>query len=178
MLCAIMSQAASYGILVNGKMYFAGSLESEFEGFTQYLARVQVQNGDYCQLYDADNKAAWAVPLNTYSVAGFTYDGTNQRYNVTVDGCYEFWIKLKYQEDELYIGNSSAECGAGQDISGDTPIVPGYNGSAPAQCPDVMLQAFYWDSYDGDKATTKYGRTKWIDHINGTNGSNAVEMGQ
>jgi alpha-amylase len=41
-----------------------------------------------------------------------------------------------------------------------------------------MLQAFYWDSYDATKSTTKYGRTKWIDHINGTNGSNAVEMGQ
>ena len=35
--CMLM-QAASYGILVNGKMYFAGSLQDEFEGFTQYLA--------------------------------------------------------------------------------------------------------------------------------------------
>ena len=58
MLCAIMSQAASYGILVNGKMYFAGEYTTEFEGFTQYLAHVQVKSGDYCQLYDAENKAA------------------------------------------------------------------------------------------------------------------------
>ena len=76
MVCVLM-QAASYGILVNGKMYFAGSLQDEFEGFTQYLAHVQVKSGDYCQLYDLDNKAAWAVALNTYSVAGFTYDATN-----------------------------------------------------------------------------------------------------
>ena len=177
MVCVLM-QAASYGILVNGKMYFAGSLQDEFEGFTQYLAHVQVKSGDYCQLYDLDNKAAWAVALNTYSVAGFTYDATNNRYNVNVDGCYDFYIKLKYEQDELYIGPGSVTCGEGQDISGDTPIDPGYNGSAPAQCPDVMLQAFYWDSYDATKSTTKYGRTKWIDHINGTNGSNAVEMGQ
>ena len=177
MVCVLM-QAASYGILVNGKMYFAGSLQDEFEGFTQYLAHVPVKSGDYCQLYDLDNKAAWAVPLSTYSVAGFAYDGTNQRYNVTVDGCYDFYIKLKYQEDELYIGAGTAECGEGQDISGDTPFDPGYSGSAPAQCPDVMLQAFYWDSYDSSKPTTTYGRTKWIDHLNGTNGSNAVEMGQ
>ena len=178
MLCCSMGWAASYGILVNGKMYFAGSLQDEFEGFTQYLAHVQVKSGDYCQLYDLDNKAAWAVALNTYSVAGFTYDATNNRYNVNVDGCYDFYIKLKYEQDELYIGPGSVTCGEGQDISGDTPIDPGYNGSAPAQCPDVMLQAFYWDSYDSSKPTTTYGRTKWIDHLNGTNGSNAVEMGQ
>ena len=178
MMVSVLLQAASYGILVNGKMYFAGSLQDEFEGFTQYLAHVQVKSGDYCQLYDLDNKAAWAVALNTYSVAGFTYDATNNRYNVNVDGCYDFYIKLKYEQDELYIGPGSVTCGEGQDISGDTPIDPGYNGSAPAQCPDVMLQAFYWDSYDSSKPTTTYGRTKWIDHLNGTNGSNAVEMGQ
>lgn len=62
--CMLM-QAASYGILVNGKMYFAGSLQDEFEGFTQYLAHVQVKAGDFCQLCDAENKAVWAVDLNT-----------------------------------------------------------------------------------------------------------------
>ena len=174
-LCAVGMQAQSYGILVNGKIYFAGSYTDEFEGFTQYLAHVQVKSGDYCQLYDAENKAAWAVDVNQYSESGFTRDG--DRINITATGCYDFYIKLKYEADELYIGPGS-NCGEGQDISGDTPIDPGYSGSAPAQCPDVMLQAFYWDSYDATKSTTKYGRTKWIDHINGTNGSNAVEMGQ
>ena len=37
-LCAVGMQAQSYGILVNGKIYFAGSYTDEFEGFTQYLA--------------------------------------------------------------------------------------------------------------------------------------------
>ena len=169
--------AASYGILVNGKLYFAASYEGPDpygEGFEQYLAHVQVNSGDYCQMYDADNKAAWAKPLNAASSAGFTYDATNQRYNVSVTGCYDFYIKLKWEADELYIGPGSG-CGSGQDISGgDTPIDPGYSGSAPAKCPDVMLQAFYWNSYQ-DKG---YGRTKWIDHIGGTNGSNAEELGQ
>ena len=170
--CMLM-QAASYGILVNGKMYFAGSLQDEFEGFTQYLAHVQVKSGDYCQLYDADNKAAWAVALNTYSVAGFTYDASANRYTVSVDGCYDFYIKLKYKADELYIG-AGANCGEGQDISGGGDIDPGYSGSVPAQCPDVMLQAFYYESTT-DKG---YGRTKWVDHLNGNNGSSAEEIGQ
>jgi len=107
--------AGSYGILVNGKTYFAGEPAGEFEGFTQYLAHVQLQSGDYCQLCDADNKAVWAVDLNPASVAGFTRNG--DKYDVTVDGCFDFYIKLKYQQDELYIGNGS-NCGSGIDISG------------------------------------------------------------
>lgn len=178
MMVSVLLQAASYGILVNGKMYFAATYEGPDpygEGFEQYLSHVQIANGDKVQLYDAENKAAWAVDLNTSSVTGFTRNGDH--YDAKVSGCYDFYIKLKYEADQLYIGPGS-NCGEGQDISGDTPIDPGYSGSAPAQCPDVMLQAFYWDSYDATKSTTKYGRTKWIDHINGTNGSNAVEMGQ
>ena len=175
LLCCMTGWAQSYGILVNGKMYFQGSMVDEFEGFTQYLAHVQVANGDKLQLYDYDNKVAWAVDLNTYSVNGFTRDGDS--YKAAVSGCYDFYIKLKYNEDELYIGDGS-DCGEGVDISKGEQPIPGYNGSAPAKCPDVILQAFYWDSYDSKKATTTYGRTKWIDHINGTNGSNAVEMGQ
>ena len=64
-LCATMSFAQNYGILVNGRYYFAGEYTDEFEGFTQYLAHVQVNSGDYCQLYDADNKASWAVAVSS-----------------------------------------------------------------------------------------------------------------
>ena len=103
----------SYGILVNGHTYFAGESAGENEGFTQYLSHVQLQSGDYCQLYDAENKAAWAVTLNSYSVEGFALN--NDRYEVTVDGCYDFYIKLKYGQDELYIGNGS-NCGEGEEI--------------------------------------------------------------
>ena len=116
-MMALSMSAASYGILVNGKTYYAGEPAGEFEGFTQYLAHVTLKSGDYCQLYDLDNKAAWAVTLNTASVAGFALDG--DKYNVTADGCFDFYIKLKYGADELYIGNGS-NCGAGQDITGGT----------------------------------------------------------
>ena len=171
-LCAVMLQAQSYGILVNGKMYYAGSYTTEFEGFTQYLAHVQVKAGDYCQLYDAENKVAWAVDVNQYSESGFTRNG--DRINISVSGCYDFYIKLKYEADELYIGPGS-DCGEGQDISGgDITPQPGYAGSAPAKCPDVIFQAFYWDSYT-DKG---YGRTKWVDYVNANNGTSAEEIGQ
>ena len=115
MMVSVLMQAASYGILVNGKTYFAGELTGEFEGFTQYLAHVQVSNGDKLQLCDAENKAVWAVDLNSASVEGFTRNGN--QYSVAVDGCYDFYIKLKYQADELYIGNGT-DCGDGEEIGG------------------------------------------------------------
>ena len=178
LLCCVMGWAQSYGILVNGKMYYAASYEGPDpygEGFEQYLSHVQVSNGDKLQLYDADNKAAWAVDLNTSSVAGFAREGDH--YTASVSGCYDFYIKLKYEADQLYIGSGS-NCGEGQDISKGEQPNPGYSGAVPAKCPDVMLQAFYWDSYDGTKPTSKYGRTRWIDLVNGSSGSSAEEIGQ
>ena len=114
-LTALSMSAASYGILVNGKTYFAGTQVDEYEGFQQYLAHVPVKAGDFCQLCDAENKSVWAVDLNTASVEGFTRNG--DKYDISVDGCYDFYIKLKYGQDQLYIGPGS-NCGDGIDISG------------------------------------------------------------
>ena len=155
LVCSLALHAASYGILVNGKTYFAGTPAGEYEGFQQYLAHVQVKSGDQCQLYDAENKAAWAVDINSYSVKGFMRDGN--KYNVSVDGCYDFYIKLKWEADELYIGNGS-NCGTGEDINNI------YIGAVPPRCTDVLMQAFYNESYQQNKAeygTDKYGDTKW-----------------
>ena len=138
MMVSVLMQAASYGILVNGKTYFAGELTGEFEGVTQYLAHVQVSNGDKLQLCDAENKAVWAVDLNTYSEPGFTRDGDH--YNVTVSGCYDFYIKLKYEQDELYIGPGS-NCGEGIDISGQGGQGGGQGGG---EDDDINYYAIGW----------------------------------
>lgn len=181
MLSASWMFAQSYGILVNGKTYYEASYEGPDPyngGYEQYLSHVQVKSGDYCQLYDAVEKATWAVDLDTHSVAGFSYSG--DRYTITATGCYDFYIKLKYQEDALYIGPGS-NCGSGvpvENAGGNTGGGGGgntsYSNSAPAKCPDVMLQAFYWDSYE-DKG---YGRTKWMDWNNGANNTSAEEIGK
>lgn len=135
MMVSMLMQAASYGILVNGTTYFAGEPAGEFEGFQQYLAHVQVKSGDFCQLCDADNKAVWAVDLNPASVAGFTRNGN--QYEVSTDGCFDFYIKLKYEQDELYIGPGS-NCGEGIDISG---LGGGQGGEEPD---DVNYYAMGW----------------------------------
>ena len=135
MLMTLSMSAASYGILVNGKTYFAGEKVDEFEGFQQYLAHVQLKAGDFCQLCDAEERALWAVDLNPASVAGITRNG--DKYDVTVDGCFDFYIKLKYQADELYIGEGS-NCGEGIDISG------GGGGQGGGEDEDVNYYAIGW----------------------------------
>ena len=153
MLSAVWCYAGSYGILVNGNTYFAGEPAGEFEGFQQYLAHVQVSGGDRLQLYDVEYEAAWAVDLNTYSVAGFTRNGDH--YEASVTGCYDFYIKLKYGEDELYIGAGS-NCGEGEDKQDI------YRGAVPHQCEAVMMQAFYNESYSATApGVSEYGDTKW-----------------
>ena len=48
------------------------------------------------------------------------------------------------------------------------------NIGVPSECEDVMLQAFYWDSYKTQSGTdSKYGRTKWIDLLKDTAAINA-----
>ena len=48
------------------------------------------------------------------------------------------------------------------------------NIGVPAECEDVMLQVFYWDSYKTQTSTdSKYGRTKWIDLLKDTAAINA-----
>ncbi|MBQ7631713.1 MAG: hypothetical protein IJS82_03020 [Paludibacteraceae bacterium] len=109
--------AGEFGILVNGKTYYAGEPAGQFEGFDQFLSHVPVVAGDYLQLCDAGNDyVTWAVDLNTASVAGFTRNG--DKYDVTTSGCFDFYIKIKDRQDELYIGPGSVDCGAGVDISG------------------------------------------------------------
>ena len=110
MLCAAMTFAQSYGILVNGTTYFAGTKVGDNDGYQQYLAHVSVKSGDKLQLCDPRKNAKWVVTLDTWSVEGFTLN--SDHYDATVTGCYDFYIKLKYNEDQLYIGNGS-DCGEG-----------------------------------------------------------------
>lgn len=146
-LTALSMSAASYGILVNGKTYFAGELTGEFEGFQQYLAHVQVKAGDFCQLCNGENQAVWAVDINPASVKGFTRNGN--QYSVTTDGCYDFYIKLKYEADELYIGPGS-NCGDGIDISA--------GGGGCEEPDDVNYYAMGWINVAdaGEKAYDTY----------------------
>lgn len=156
MLLYAASAWASYGILVNGTTYY----DAEYKGkdgmtgqYDEYLANVPLKSGDTFQLYDAENKASWAVDLDTWSEKGFTRVGDH--YTSSVTGCYACYIKLKWEEDQLYIGKGS-NCGEGEDVNNI------YLGAVPHQCEGVMMQAFYNESYDAKApGVSEYGDTKW-----------------
>ncbi len=158
MLWTMLSFAAHYGILVNGKTYFAAQYRGK-DGMTgeydEYLAHVPLSNGDYFQLYDAESEAAWAVDLDTWSVDKNGFKREGNRYTTTNTGCYDCYIKLKWEADQLYIGKGS-NCGAGEDVSEI------YTGAVPHQCEAVLMQAFYNESYDPKApGVSEYGDTKW-----------------
>ena len=176
MMVSVLMQAAEcqdgpYGLQINGtKVVDAPKYgDPDYQGRVQYKAScVELAAGDIVKLINQSCGDTWMVDLDPYGeYQSFEGGKTAGQLTCKKAGQYDFYIKLSMEVgDILYVGPAE-NCGT-----------PGYDGAAPAQCPDVILQAFYWDSYDGTKATTKYGRTRWIDHINGTNGSNAVEMGQ
>ena len=114
-ICAVSLSAASYGIMVNGSDYHAGqkndaALDPSFEEY-QVLG-LQLSQGNTLQIWDQDNNAGWAVDLDQASVAGISRDGDH--YNCTADGCYDFYIKLKYEADQLYVGACQGQGGGGE----------------------------------------------------------------
>ena len=149
---------AQFGIIVNGKDVYRGEYVKQFEGFEQYLTHIYMNAGDYCQLYDLTNKVSWTKPLNSSSTTAFTL--RNNRYECATAGCYDFYIKIKNNADELYI-QAGSNCNATPDNSDDSDIPPytpvDYASAVPEQCTDVMLQAFYWKS----ASDYTYGSSKW-----------------
>ena len=116
--------AASYGIAVNGKLYYAGTKNDNpgDASFEEYMVLgLSLKSGDYCQLYDKDNAAAWIVTLDTYSTNAIV--AADGKYTVSKDDCYDFYIKLKYNADQLYVGGgATCKDQEGEDISSVTPV--------------------------------------------------------
>ncbi len=174
-LCAAVTFAADcqdgpYGLQINGsKVVDAPKYgEPDYQGRVQYKAScVELATGDIVKLINQSCGDTWMVDLDPYGeYQSFEGGKTAGQLTCKKAGQYDFYIKLSMEVgDILYVGPAES-CGD-----------PGYNGSAPAQCPDVMLQAFYWNSTI-DPSGNGYGRTKWIDLMNGNSGSSAEEIGQ
>lgn len=256
---------AGYGILVNGCQYYAGTQNPNpgDPSFQEYMCLgLNLNSGDQFCLYDESTGGQWVVDLDPASVKAFTKG--NSSYSCTTTGIYDFYIKLKYQQDQLYVGNGSGKatptdicvftpCIAGNGVEGNpwccgltwdekgcpmtdgsisytalpagayefkitdgtwnrswggsdvdaAASTPGYattadgnvtfkigqpadititfadskivlvssvpfekvwTGSVPAQCTDIMLQGFFYDSYEVDSThagTLTYGDTRW-----------------
>ena len=154
MLMTMSLSAASYGIAVNGTTYYAGEQnpspgDPSFQEFM--VLGLSVNAGDKLQLWDPSANggkgAGWAVPLDGASTKNISLDGDH--YVCNAAACYDFYIKLKYEADQLYVGEGACGSPQGTAISGqggqgggDTP---GGGGSATGN------PRYYYKGYvDGD----------------------------
>ena len=158
-------QDGPYGIKIGSNVVDAPAFgEPDFQGRKQYRAVcVEINAGDEVQLINKSCDATWMVDLDPYGqYENFEGGKATNKLVCKVAGSYDFYIKLSMDEGDLVYVETSQNCG------GDIPT-PVYSGSVPEKCPDVLLQAFYWDSYqmetEEDSKTKVYGRTKWVDFL-------------
>lgn len=114
LLITAAAYAESYSILVNGTTIYPAEYVGTTEtGHTEYLSHVPLVQGDTCLIFDQEQQTAWIPDLDQASVSGIAR-GTYS-YLCTADGCYDFYIKIKYLEDQLYVGT-------GTNCTGDVPV--------------------------------------------------------
>lgn len=111
--------AAPYGLLINGttKLEATAVGEKDFNDREQFLVScVALNQGDKVQLHDFGSGASWMCAIDPY--------GEYQKFTKNTDhlicnaaGSYDFYIKLKYEDDMLYIG-------PGQNCGNVTPPTP------------------------------------------------------
>lgn len=119
---ALSSYAQSYGILVNDSVYFAAEYkgkDSNGGGYDEYLAHVQLSSGDHFVLCNKAAGETWVVDLDEYTHTSCpnTFTKGASSYSCSKAGCYDCYIKIKFGQDQLYIGPGS-NCGSGE------PYVP------------------------------------------------------
>ena len=185
LLAALVMNAEPFYVRINGSKDVAANATgvSDYQGRTQYAAfDVKLAKNDKLTCYDGGSGAAWHIGVMDEYGAYELFTNNGSAWVCNEAGSYNIYIKMKYEDDMWYIEEAAGEgC---TDCDDPTPT-PGYTSSVPSKCPDVMLQAFYWDSNEDETSGSKtytYGRTKWVDFLNkkGSDGVQSVaeEMGQ
>ena len=112
--CTLSLLAAPYGLLINGttKIEASSLAEKDFQDREQFLAScVTLNQGDKVQLYDFGSGASWMCTIDPYGEYQKFTGGKTQGYLIcNAAGTYDFYIKLKYEDDMLYIGPAQ-NCG-------------------------------------------------------------------
>ena len=166
---ATSSLAAPFYVCVNGDTFYYASATGtvDFQGRTQYkVSCLNLATGDQITCYDAATQSNWHINVIDSFGAYNNFANNGQAFVCKVPETYDMYIKMAYNDDMWYIEESASGCTPAEPRD---PSKEAYDSSVPAQCTDVMLQAFYWDSYQDHG----YGRTKWIDLKN-----QAEEMGK
>ena len=139
------------GLQIDG-VYKAGKrnvLQTEWKEYV--LREVELAVGQNFKVYDNCKKAA-------VKIAGFaetSYDNftaSDGGYVVKEAGVYDFYLKIKATDSEIYVSKQGH-----------------FTQSVPSQCTDVMIQAFFNESYSDaapgvgdDEYHLNLGNTKWV----------------
>ena len=184
LMVAVLVNAEPFYVRINGNKDVPANPTgaADYQGRTQYAAfDVSLAKNDKLTCYDQGSGAAWHIGVMDEYGAYENFTNNNSAWVCNVAGKYNIYIKMKYEDDMWYIESAGETPDPGTDPTPD----PSYKSSVPEKCPDVLLQAFYWDSYQtktSTSATAKYGQTKWVNFLNekGSDGqqSLAEEMGQ
>lgn len=143
---SVPSCTPSYGLLIDGE-YHAGKRNLLQTEWLEYMLRdVELTQGQTVQLYDSCNSAAWV--MSQFAETSYEFPIENGAYIVPESGTYDFYIKFIYEHDELYIAKHGT-----------------YTTAVRNQCTDVLMQAFYNESYSnsapGVSDSWAIGDTKW-----------------
>ena len=147
--------AEKYGLLIDGATKIEATHNTAQTEWEEYQALgVALTAGQTVQICNLCNDDAWVI--TKYAQTSCTFTVSDGKYQVAEDGSYDFYIKmLGFGNDELYVAKDGQGCGGGGGESGS---------AVPSECPDVLMQGFYYDSYEVDSThagTFEYGDTKW-----------------
>ena len=82
----------------------------EFEGFVQYFGDDLTFNvGDVIKLYNGDAKEEWVEDTLNPAGQAANFEVTSDGIKCNVSGVYDVYVKIKYQLDEIYIGNQDGQ---------------------------------------------------------------------
>ena len=140
-----------FGLLIDGVYQKAKHNVNQTEWLEYMLRGVDLTAGQKLQICNpCDDSAKWVITkyANTSYELSFEGDGANKKYVISKSGKYDFYFKFIYENDEIYISKEGE-----------------YTTAVRDQCTDVMMQAFYNESYDSSKPGVndewQIGNTKW-----------------
>lgn len=142
-LCTVFSvSAATYGILVNDKLFYeASQLDGkDYQDRDQFLASVSLEVGDTWCVYDETNKAKFTIALETGENSAKGNFSEGEAFATCNEaGCYDFYIKLKWEDNSMWVQSGSNCTVEGREINqggGDTP------GGDPTGDKDYLLKGW------------------------------------
>lgn len=133
-----------FGLVIDGVYHKAKHNVNQTEWLEYMLRGVELTAGQKLQIRNnCPGGADWVI--TKFSDTSFEFEIQDGKYVVAESGKYDFYFKFIYENDEIFVAKEG---------TWTTAVRP--------QCTDVMIQAFYNESYNASApGVSEYGDTKW-----------------